>query len=299
MYDIKSFKQYLFDDIAKADRYLDYWQIKHIPFKPKTQNFDLNNNYWFSEFMRQSYKDPVFVAQHCKKVGFSEVKWFDDPTWGTQAYIAYNSSDLVICFRGSEINQTMDLITDAMFWPKASTSTEEGKVHSGFQGAFNAIWPQIFQVVETLAVKMKGGGYTRRIWICGHSLGAALALLATVKLQGKARATYVYGMPRVGSKDFLKNIKSPVYRIVNGTDFVPHVPPPFFYAHPNQNVIFIERNGMFVYQDKALRALRKLKIGILKALFRKLKKMVIEKEPWYIDHIPVSYSYFALLNIGG
>ena len=73
-------------------------------------------------------------------------------------------------------------------------------------------------------------GYT--LYLTGHSLGGALALLATRELEhgrDSTGACYTYGQPRVSEYGFTRNIKTPIYRVVNASDIVPRMPPMFIH----------------------------------------------------------------------
>jgi triacylglycerol lipase len=63
--------------------------------------------------------------------------------------------------------------------------------------------------------------------ITGHSLGGALATIATKRLKHKAgiAACYTFGSPRVGDEEWIANIKTPIYRLVNAADCVTMLPP--------------------------------------------------------------------------
>ena len=64
------------------------------------------------------------------------------------------------------------------------------------------------------------------LFITGHSLGGALALLATRLIAPDVTgACYTFGAPRIGNYEFFRFIKTPVYRVVNSADVVPRVPP--------------------------------------------------------------------------
>ena len=64
------------------------------------------------------------------------------------------------------------------------------------------------------------------LFITGHSLGGALALLATkLVARNVDGACYTFGAPRVGNYEYFRFIKTPVFRIVNSSDIVPRVPP--------------------------------------------------------------------------
>ena len=66
-------------------------------------------------------------------------------------------------------------------------------------------------------------------FVAGHSLGGALALMATAELanhddpdvRDSIAACYTFGCPRAGDASFDLFVKAPLYRITNGVDLVP------------------------------------------------------------------------------
>ena len=96
-------------------------------------------------------------------------------------------------------------------------------MHQGFWQTLDQAWEQVLsQVRPELA---KGG----QLWVTGHSLGGALAVLAAARLSGESMApsaVYTFGAPRVGDSDFGRAYPAPLYRVENGNDIVCHVPPP-------------------------------------------------------------------------
>jgi triacylglycerol lipase len=78
------------------------------------------------------------------------------------------------------------------------------------------------------------------VYVTGHSLGGALALMATAELanhqdasiRDSIAACYTFGCPRAGDASFDQYVKVPLYRVTNGVDLVPAVPPFFLgYRH--------------------------------------------------------------------
>ena len=62
------------------------------------------------------------------------------------------------------------------------------------------------------------------IYFIGHSLGGALAQIATAKFgSDRVAACYTFGSPRVGSAFFDLWVKPPSYRVVNYADLVPQI----------------------------------------------------------------------------
>ena len=161
------------------------------------------------------------LLEKLKGGGFEWIGGFTSTATDTQAFLVVKDdrSYAVLAFRGTEVTKTKDIITDL----KASMiSTLEGRVHKGFVNAYQSVELQIIQGLTKVA------GIP--LYITGHSLGAALATLATQRLEQnniyrmQIAACYTFGSPRVGNTEFEKDFKSPVYRVINTTDIVTVIP---------------------------------------------------------------------------
>lgn len=157
------------------------------------------------------------LKTYLQTAGFTLVATFNKN--GTQAFLVSND-DLelnVLAFRGTE-KDIKDIKADL----KATTLEVEGyKVHSGFYQAFN----EVQEDIESALKKIKNG---YALYITGHSLGGALAVLATKYLASDSIGScYTFGGPRVASSNFGDSIKTPIYRVVNAADIVPRVPPAY------------------------------------------------------------------------
>jgi len=101
------------------------------------------------------------------------------------------------------------------------------EVHQGFFGAFETISSALINSVSMLVSRNKG----YPIYVTGHSLGAALAVLGVLQIVNNVSLTptiYTYGDPRVGNSDFASYFDSKIgasWRVVNQNDIVPHLPP--------------------------------------------------------------------------
>ncbi|VDM50512.1 unnamed protein product [Toxocara canis] len=102
-----------------------------------------------------------------------------------------------------------------------------GKVNRYFFRALNTIWPSI----EPLLKDPDFRSYT--VTFTGHSLGAALASLASMRtvleeLRNSGEVKLItFGQPRVGDRDFAMKHDQLVtysYRLVHRADIVPHLP---------------------------------------------------------------------------
>ena len=135
---------------------------------------------------------------------------------------------LVLAFRGTE-KKVSDWLTDVRCIPVV-----EGKIraHSGFLGAFTKNVDAEGRSVEELVREILDRPETKDergmplpLFITGHSLGGALALLATRLIAPDVTgACYTFGAPRIANYEFFRFIKTPVYRVVNSSDVVPRVP---------------------------------------------------------------------------
>ena len=102
-----------------------------------------------------------------------------------------------------------------------------GKVHDGFLHTYNSIRKDI----STSLSEMKG---VNRLFVAGHSLGAAMATLSVPDIQQgmrrKVEAVYTFGSPRVGDDDFAKAFNRETagksFRITNTSDIVTSIPLP-------------------------------------------------------------------------
>jgi triacylglycerol lipase len=155
----------------------------------------------------------------------------------TQALAAHWSNDLVIAFRGTEDNAT-DAATDAKL-ARVNNHRGPGKVHRGFQSAANSAYKAVTSYIRSNRTQRT------RIFLCGHSLGGALATLTASWLQNDAsilhpRAVFTYGAPRVGNEDFVKNyhrqgLSTKTCSFLAGNDIVRHKALPSDPRHGHQN----------------------------------------------------------------
>ncbi|MEH6404937.1 MAG: lipase family protein [Sneathiella sp.] len=151
--------------------------------------------------------------------GFGDIDFFNCDKTGTEAFIAVRENGMaVLAFRGTEKNKK-DIVTDlnARFF-----ETADGKAHRGFSLAFQSVETSIRATLTKLKIKHPN----LQLFITGHSLGAALATVASHSLERDflISACYTFGSPRVGNADWSESVKTPVYRVVNGADGVPLVP---------------------------------------------------------------------------
>lgn len=218
-----------------------YRDYQKYGFQFNATEFNIINAWWLAEASTLVYADENFVRTQFSKAGLKEVRFFDHQS--TQCFVASNDKFAIIAFRGSEIwkrkgkfdfNKIFaDLIADVDVrltdWPGG------GKVHRGFKDALDEVWLELAVYIRQLNDK------GCKIWITGHSLGAALATLAADRY-GNVQGVYTFGSPRVGDGAFKKNFDAEAYRIVNNQDIATWVPPPGWYEHVG-DIKFIDHEG--------------------------------------------------------
>ena len=171
----------------------------------------------FAKISRDTYLNPDKAKSAFSEYGYSIIKFFDKN--GAQAYYLTNGVERVLSFRGTEVTQKSDIRADLT----SGKNYESNKtlVHVGFRKEVNKIWEDILQ--ELLNDK---SDQSAPLYITGHSLGAAMATIAASRLQEtmKVEALITFGSPRVGTQEFVDNLKVEHHRVQNNNDAVTKVP---------------------------------------------------------------------------
>jgi hypothetical protein len=158
----------------------------------------------------------------------------------TQVYVLTNDEHIIAAFRGTEAPTSIDglkdwLLTDAanlLIVPEGRLGTDliaagvGARFHQGFVKALGDVWEPLFEMVD--AERKKND---RPLWLTGHSLGGALALLAGWMFTRKfvsVHQIYTFGGPMIGNAAaiaaFDRELEGKVYRYVNSPDPVPMLP---------------------------------------------------------------------------
>lgn len=171
----------------------------------------------------------------------------------------YNKEDihiLLIIFRGTSSNKDilidLDVYRDYIYLDNY-TGKDIPLVHSGFLQQFETVKDKIIYEIEEYKNLYK----ERQIICTGHSLGGALATLASLYFHYKYKLdnininTITFGSPRVGDKIFVKLFNKNIeksYRFVNDNDPIPLLPTPIRYKHV--------KGCYWLYEDKILNEIK-------------------------------------------
>jgi triacylglycerol lipase len=221
-----------------------------MSFDPSAIRFNADNAALLAIASDVAYQTEAEAKKAMAAAGLTRWAWidigslFDD----LQAFVAANDEFAVLAFRGSASVQ--DWMSDLHATPTRFTwlfegAPDVGEIHAGFGHELRDCWQKIVDTVESIAPRpkaSKAGDFDvdsvkaqRTLWITGHSLGGALAVLAgaafTLLPGGVMRPVsgiYTFGQPRVGLHNFSERYQhllgSRTFRFVNNKDLVPRVP---------------------------------------------------------------------------
>lgn len=213
------------------------------PFDPATFSYTEANAWWLVELCRLAYtpdhREKSRPWSHFDRQPYLQGSPFREihslHKTGTHAAIYRVDGDrqqdiaTVLCFRGTTKTRqwVLNLSTLPVEWQRGggagqSTATADQNfdkaskayVHQGFQILFDRIWPLLEPLLRD---------QPRPLFITGHSLGGALALMTAALLPPEV--LYTFGSPRVGNPAFTAGICDfPHHRVVHRHDIVTLLP---------------------------------------------------------------------------
>lgn len=151
--------------------------------------------------------------------------------------VFYTGEFIVVSFKGTSTYR--DVLNDIKFIQVEDDYNIPGKIHRGFNNIVSN--DKMIEKIEEKVNKIASDLFIKDVYITGHSLGGALASVfhAYLTLSDMSTEDYLhsnvnpqlvtFGCPRVGDKDFSKNIRNSI-RVVNGNDIVTKIPV-FSYNH--------------------------------------------------------------------
>lgn len=215
--------------------------LTNIPFDSTAMAYSLNNAYWLAQAANIAYQDKPTIQPAVAKLGLEKFEFLSRRD--TEGYIAANAKIIIVAFRGTEPTHLRDLLADAKFH---KVQGPMGEVHRGFLHAFQLVKDDLYSAIQRLRDK----AHPQSLWCTGHSLGGALALVASAQLLAdghKVNGLYTFGQPRVGNETFVnecgRRLTGQYFRFVNNNDTVTRVAPRALgYAHAGE-VRYIDTVG--------------------------------------------------------
>jgi hypothetical protein len=192
--------------------------------------FDLDTAVLLAEASAAAYSE-VGAKNFASRLRFAQVTPFDSAN--VQGYWCGSDNVALLVFRGT--NNIGQWIRDLRVLPAPQ---EWGWVHLGFASAIAAVENDLrgFDAVAALPCK--------HVWVSGHSLGGALAVLAAARLKIKkicAPLLHTYGQPAVGLADFAQRfdaeLPNRLWHVINQRDVVPRVPPLYRHCGVSKHIV--------------------------------------------------------------
>ena len=197
---------------------------------------DLIESHRHAVMAQTAYMDGKEAKAIFKTLGWTGHKFFDHD--GAQAHVVWNKKEVAVCFRGTEPTEISDILADLNAWPDKAM-VGDGLVHNGFQNELEKLWVDITKELTP--------HLSKKLTICGHSLGGAMATICASRLQMDidVHCLYTYGSPRTGTSDYIKKFEHVRhFRFVNNNDIVPTVPLWLMGYRHHSDPMYIDFNGM-------------------------------------------------------
>jgi hypothetical protein len=284
-----------------ADGFPYFAHADRFAFEPWAESYSAVNSWWLADASFLVYGTADFIEQAIdqsplREQGF-QVDWLGTPS-DNRGMLLHNEEALVIVFRGTRLEtHTLldcaevvilcqdDLWTDSHFLPTVCKAG--GHVHHGFLNGYIEISDQIDAVVQKKQDR-------QALWLTGHSLGGALAMLAAAHLDRvPMQGICTYGCPRVGDAGFTSVLpQRNHHRFVHRQDWVPLVPPEFLgFAHSG-TMMEVTGSGPREFLDDFSTGSMGL-VAVLKQMASEMR-FDMGKLPFKIaglaDHAPVYYA---------
>lgn len=236
----------------------DMVPIDRIPFIDSATGYTNLNAVWMAEMSNLAYRvaerNPGaekaenkgdLVKRQLRAWGYSGTTLLQAPDTDTRAFLTEKDGCIILAFKGT--SSLRNFRTDADFVME-SANWAPGRIHRGFSESLQDAWPDLTNNLARRNLAQK------EIWVTGHSLGAALAQLAALRLRLElkcnVRAVYTYGTPRVGDETFVqaydRALGEKTFPHINHTDIVTRIPPSWagFGYRPTANAQTREFTGV-------------------------------------------------------
>jgi triacylglycerol lipase len=208
--------------------------------KPYHTKLCKENAYWMARLANAVYipeepkgsppdEDAILKVLQKDDDGFQSVKGFSENS--AQAITVEHRDYICISFRGTdEIADWLDNLN------AFSMHTAFGNFHKGFLLSFYDVWDDAFghyKKVRPTTATIEGKEVTvnRPLFLTGHSLGGAIATIASAYMFDEAlpfTSAYTFGSPRVMTRQtrrlFDHEANGRIFRFQNNNDLVSRVP---------------------------------------------------------------------------
>ncbi len=150
-----------------------------------------------AEISEIAYLPPNEADTNYRELGFTEIMPI---VQGSMiGYVISGEDVTVIAFRGTDFGEISDWLANL---GTTAMQTSHGSIHRGFYAAYDSMKVQVDSILQARDAK--------HLWVTGHSLGGALALVCAYDLveteQRALDGVITFGQPMVASQPFAKYI---------------------------------------------------------------------------------------------
>ncbi|HIP21216.1 MAG TPA: lipase family protein [Sulfurimonas sp.] len=266
-----------FKNMILNDEYSDINNYLMIQASAKTYPHNFHHNRTATRRPKTTNDFQCAAKELYEHWGFDEISYVNTLE-SVNAIVASNEDMVLIAIRGTEspyfgyignenseldpsrltgLNGIMDVLVTTSkvpyqigLFPYTDSSTPEAKVHLGYARSsyiFAYYLRKVFNEID--------GFEGKKVYITGHSLGGATAIMTSYFLQNHStepiyniEATYAFASPEIGDAEFtraLYNDGSPYYMTINYRDPIPYVN-----NKPYERVDFIDQYASSLFGSK-------------------------------------------------
>lgn len=190
-----------------------------------TMNFSTQSA-MFARISNVTYKQPKDARKIFDSMGYKSTYY---QSKGSNVFVLEDTQDIIVACRGTEVKEWKDIQADLTI-DLVPSRTGVGQVHRGFRNYTDNLWHNIRDHVLD--------NPNKKLWLTGHSLGAAMATLMAKRfvshpINHPVEALFTYGSPRVGNREYINTFNTLIvhHRWVNDGDIVTKVPFSPWYYH--------------------------------------------------------------------
>lgn len=256
-----------------------------LPLGPEKTEFQ--NALFLSHCANAAYERGDLKSYvHYDQIAFDQVEQFEGPQ-DTQGFVGATDTAIVLAFRGTEPDRWTDWCTDLN---STQMSWLNCQVHTGFARAHDGVANKYLELIRKFRTNQQP------IYVTGHSLGGALAILA-----GKVLATggesgedfkpamvVTFGAPKVGDVRFTTSYGVTLLRFVHNEDIIPHVPPLGSYVDGG-SLLYFKADGALSYSVNDIATLTNRLKNAVKAILAAKGRLSDMVPNWIQDHVMERY----------
>lgn len=226
---------------------IPYMSINRRPLAHPSGGIDLSGSLALAQISQAAYIRAETPA------GRSELEslLITDSGFSIFHFIHASESEVVVCSDDAVTVVAFRGTTSLRDWSRnlnaRPAQTPWGRIHAGFRNALEQVWDRVLDELQ------RQGAGERALWLTGHSLGGAMAVLASARMHWEQSAfrpvgVRTFGQPAVGWGGFRDryasdaNLAHHTCRFVNSIDPVPRLPATA--SHVGQIRRFTRRGGI-------------------------------------------------------